>query len=160
MDENGNIKPVPEGFSTITPYIVVHDAPKAIAFYTEVFDAKEHFRITDADGKKVRHAELEIGNSRILLTDIPLSPETVIPGGKDVSPVWLYVYVNDPDFLFNRAVAAGALVVTPMSDQPWGDRYGCVCDPFGYRWGIARRIANLTKDEIAERMEKAYSHDE
>ena len=151
-------QPVPEGFHTITPCLVVRDAPEAISFYIRAFGAIERLRVTDADGR-VRHAELEIGDSRLFLTDVPLAPETVVPNDDDTSPVWLYLYVTDPDALFDRAVAAGADVVTLVSDQPWGDRYGCVRDPFGYRWGIAARRENLTKEQLGERMRNAYADD-
>jgi len=154
-----NPEPVPEGFHTITPYLVVRDAPTAISFYARAFGAIERTRLTDPDGGRVRHAELEIGDSRLLLTDVPLAPETVVPKDDDTSPVWLYLYVVDPDANFDRAVSAGADVVTPMGDQPWGDRYGCVRDPFGYRWGIAARRENLTHEQLAERMKNAYADD-
>lgn len=151
-----SIKPVPDGFHTITPYIVLKDAPKAIDFYVKVFDAIEKFRLTDQDGH-VRHCEMDLGTSKLFITDVALAPETKIPSGDDTCPVWLYLYVDDPDALFDRAIAAGADVVTPMGDQPWGDRYGCLCDPFGYRWAIASRKENLTLDELEERMQKAFS---
>lgn len=147
-----NLYPVPEGFRTITPYIVVHDAPAAIDYYKKVFGAKEKTRLTDPGSRHVRHCELDIGDSKLYLTDVPLAPETHVPRGHDTSPVWMYLYLPDPDSVFNRAVTAGAEVVTPMTNAPWGDRYGCVCDPFGYRWGIAARREKLTKDEIERRM--------
>lgn len=152
-------QPVPEGFHTITPYLVVRDASEAISFYVRAFGAVERVRSTDPDGQGVRHAELEIGDSRLFITDIPLAPETKVPNADDTSPVWLYMYVTDPDSVFDRALLAGADVVTPVGDQPWGDRYGCLRDPFGYRWGIASRRENLTQDELAERMRRAYLND-
>lgn len=156
---SNGLQPVPEGFHTITPYLVVRDAPQAISFYARAFGAVERARVTDSDGQGVRHAELEIGDSRLFITDVPLAPETVVPNADDTSPVWLYLYVPDPDSVFDRAVSAGADVVTLVGDQPWGDRYGCVRDPFGYRWGIASRRENLAQDELAERMRGAYAHD-
>ena len=156
---SGSTQPVPEGFHTITPYLVVHNAPKAISFYVEAFGAIEEARLTDPGGGRVRHAALAIGDSHLFLTDVPLAPETQIPGEDDTSPVWLYLYVIDPDAVFDRAVSAGADVVTPVGDQPWGDRYGCVRDPFGYRWGIACRREILTADQVAERMKEAYGDD-
>jgi PhnB protein len=152
-------KPVPEGFQTITPYLVVRNAPEAIAFYKRAFGATERLRLTDRGRGRVRHAELQIGDSRLFVTDVPLAPETRVPDTDDNTPVWLYVYVADPDALFDRAIRAGADVVTPMGDQPWGDRYGCLCDPCGYRWGIASRRETLTKDELEERMQHAYAED-
>lgn len=152
-------KPVPEGFHTITAYLVVRDAPEAIAFYHRAFGATERLRLIDRDRGSVRHAELQIGDSRLFLTDVSLAPETRVPDSDDTSNVWLYMYVTDPDSLFDRAVRAGADVVTPMADQPWGDRYGCVLDPFGYRWGIASRRETLKKEQLAERMQKAYADD-
>ncbi len=156
---NDSPRPTPEGFHTITPYLVVRSAPEAIAFYERAFGAIERLRLTDADGRRVRHAEIEIGDSRLFLTDVPLAPETKVPGPDDTSPVWLYVYVSDPDSVFDHALSAGADLVTPIGDQPWGDRYGCVRDPFGYRWGIASRRENLSRDQLAARMRKAYADD-
>ena len=153
------VQPVPEGFHTITPYLVVRNAPEAISFYAKAFGAIERARLTDPDDGRVRHAELEIGDSRLFLTDVPLAPETKVPDDTDTSPVWLYLYVTDPDSVFDRAVAAGADVVTPVGYQLWGDRYGCVRDPLGYRWGIASRCENLSKDELAERMRDAHGND-
>jgi uncharacterized glyoxalase superfamily protein PhnB len=145
--------PIPEGFHAITPYLVVHNGDGAIAYYKKVFAAKECVRLTDPDGRRIRHCELQIGDSKLYLTDIPLAPETQVPRGRDVSPVWMYLYVSDPDAVFERASAAiGAEVITPMTDAPWGDRYGCVCDPFGYRWGIAAKRENLSPEEIKKRM--------
>ena len=152
-------KPVPEGFHTITAYLVVRDAPEAIAFYQRAFGATERLRLTDRERGRVRHAELQIGDSRLFVTDIALAPETRVPDADDTTPVWLYVYVADPDALFDSAVRAGADVVTPMGNQPWGDRYGCVVDPFGYRWGIASRSETLSKEALEERMQKAYADD-
>ena len=154
-----SVQPIPEGFHTITAYLVVSDAPEAISFYTRAFGAVERLCLTDSDGRGVRHAELEIGDSRLFITDIPLAPETKVPGENDISHVWLYMYVTDPDSVFDRAVSAGAQIVTPVADQPWGDRYGCLRDPFGYRWGIASRREDLTKDQIEERMRDAYADD-
>lgn len=156
---SGDVQPVPEGFHTITPYLVVSDAPAAAAFYAKAFGAVERARLTDVGTGRVRHCELDIRGSKLFITDIPLAPETRIPRADDTSPVWLYVYVPDPDSLFDQAAAAGAVVVTPMGDQPWGDRYGCVLDPYGYRWGIASRRENLTPAQIEERMKHAHADD-
>ncbi len=153
----GAVKPIPDGFHAITPYLVVHDAAAAIDYYKKAFAAKERTRLPD--GARVRHAELEIGDSKLYLTDVPLAPETQIPRGRDTSLVWLYLYVTDPDSVFDKAVSAGAQVVTPMTDAPWGDRYGCVLDPFGYRWGIAARRENLSVEEIQTRMREAQADD-
>jgi uncharacterized glyoxalase superfamily protein PhnB len=150
--------PIPVGFHTITPYLYVADAPEAIAFYTRAFGAKERYRLTDPDGK-VRHAELFVGDSPLFVTDVPIDPDMQIPGPNATSPVWLYLYVEDPDSLFDRAVAAGADPVTLMGDQAWGDRYGAVADPFGYRWGIARRRENLSREELTRRMRATYHED-
>lgn len=154
-----SVQPVPEGFHTITPYLVVRDAPAAIAFYARAFGAVERSRLVDPGGKQVRHAEIQVGDSRLFLTDIPLAPETTVPGEEDTSPVWLYLYVDDPDAVFDGAVSAGADVVTPIDDQWWGDRYGCVRDPFGYRWGIASRRESLTVDEMTQRKKVADGDD-
>lgn len=150
--------PIPQGFHTITPYLYVQNAAKAIDFYCRAFSAKEHVRIKDAEGR-IRHAELEVGDSRLFLTDVPIDPEMQAPSPEATSSVWLYLFVPDPDAIFVQAVSAGAEAVTPVGDQVWGDRYGCVADPFGYRWGIARRVENLTPEELTQRMAAVYRDD-
>jgi PhnB protein len=128
---------IPEGHHTVTPYMIIKNASEAIEFYKKGFDAKETYRQSDPDGR-IRHAEIVIGNSPLMITDEwqdYLSPAT--RGG---TPVHLYLYVENADELFNRAVSAGASVIYPMEDKPYGDRMGGVVDPFGHIWYLATHI--------------------
>ncbi len=146
----GTVKAIPEGYHTVTPYLILSDAGDAIAFYKEALGAEEVMRLGDPGGK-VHHAEIRIGDSRIMLADEhpelqALSPKTV--GG---SPVSIHLYVEDVDGAVARALAAGAKLVRPVADQFYGDRTGGIEDPFGYRWFIATRKEDLTIEEICRR---------
>jgi uncharacterized glyoxalase superfamily protein PhnB len=142
----------PDDVTTITPYLTIKGASKAIDFYKKAFDAEELSRMDGPDGL-IMHAAIRIGDATLYLTDemegFP-SPQTF--GG---SPVGLHMYVKDCDAVFKKAIAAGAKEVMPMGDQPWGDRYGQLDDPFGHRWGITTQKEELTEDEIGERMQAA-----
>jgi PhnB protein len=145
-----NVKPIPEGYHSVTPYLIVSGASDAIAFYKKALGAQEVMRLADPGGK-VHHAEIKIGDSRIMLADEhpeiqALSPKTV--GG---SPVSIHLYVEDVDAAVERAVAAGAKLVRPVADQFYGDRVGGIEDPFGYRWFIATHKEDLTMDDIRRR---------
>ncbi|HEX9677291.1 VOC family protein [Nitrososphaera sp.] len=140
--------PIPKGYRTLTPSIVVKDADKAIAFYKKAFGAKELHRMHLPDGKTVMHAELQIGDSHLMMCDeMPdmkcYSPQSV--GGVSSS---LYVYVKNVDKVFDQAVKAGATVAMPVMDAFWGDRHGSVIDPFGHVWGLATRKRNLTAKQM------------
>lgn len=139
--------PVPAGFHTLTPSLTVRDASAAIEFYRKAFGAVELYRLPSPDGK-IMHAEIRIGDSPVMLSDeFPewgaIAPEI----GKGASYM---LYVPECDALFHQAVAAGATVVRPPSDMFWGDRCGCLNDPYGYRWSIATHQRDLTYEEIAE----------
>jgi PhnB protein len=144
------VNPIPEGYHSVTPYLILSGAGDAIAFYKKALGAEEVMRLADPGGK-VHHAEISIGDSRIMLADEhpeiqALSPKTV--GG---SPVSIHLYVEDVDRAVERAVAAGATLVRPVADQFYGDRVGGIKDPFGYRWFIATHKEDLTIDEIRRR---------
>jgi PhnB protein len=144
------VKPVPEGYHTVTPYLMFGGARAAIEFYKKALGASEVMRLDDPSGR-IHHAEIKIGDSCIMLADEhpelqALSPKTI--GG---SPVSLHVYVEDVDAAVDRAVKAGAKLVRPVADQFYGDRSGGVEDPFGYRWFIATHKEDLTIDEIRRR---------
>jgi len=144
------VKAIPEGYHTVTPYLILSGAGDAIAFYKKALGAEEVMRI-GGPGGKIGHAEIKIGNSRIMLADEhpelqALSPRTV--GG---SPVSIHLYVENVDAAIERAVAAGAKLVRPVADQFYGDRVGGIEDPFGYRWFIATHKEDLTMDEIRRR---------
>ncbi len=134
------VKPVPEGFHTLTPHLVVRNAAEAIEFYKKAFGAAEVRRIMAPDGKSIQHAELRIGDSCVLLNDEFPDWGVYSPLQYNGTAVTLHLYVADADRLFQQAVEAGAQVVFPLADQFWGDRYGIVQDPYGHRWSIATRI--------------------
>lgn len=145
----------PEGYSTVTPYIIVRDGAAALDFYVKTFGAVELERMEMPDGR-VGHAEFTLGSSRLMLaSEFPeleaLSPETV--GG---TPVSLMVYVEDVDELFGRALAAGATELQPVQDKFYGDRSGTLRDPFGHRWTISTHIEDVTPEEM-ERRSKAWA---
>jgi PhnB protein len=140
----------PEGFYTVTPYLIVGDAAKAIEFYKQVFGATELVKI-EAPGGKIGHAEIKIGDSPIMLGDeMPemgyLSPQSL--GG---TPVTLMIYVEDVDSVASRAVAAGAQELKPVADQFYGDRSGSFADPFGHQWHIATHKEDVSPEEISKR---------
>ena len=144
------IKPIPDGYHTVTPYLVITDAGKAIEFYKVAFGATESMRLATPDGK-VMHAEIKIGDSPIMLCDEcpdwnAFSPQTI--GGTAVS---IMLYVEDVDSVVNRAVAAGAKLLMPVEDQFWGDRMGTVSDPFGHKWTVATHTEDVSPEEISTR---------
>ena len=146
-----NAKPVPEGYHTATPYLIIKDAGSAIDFYKKAFGAIELERIADPDGK-IRHAEIKIGDSPFMITDEnPEYPEWQSPQTRGGSPVHIYLYVGDADQVFGQAVAAGAKQLLPVQDQFYGDRSGGVTDPFGHIWYIATRIETLSPEEVQKR---------
>jgi uncharacterized glyoxalase superfamily protein PhnB len=150
-------KAIPDGFNTLTPHLVVKGASQAIDFYKKAFGAEEIKRMPGPDGKSLIHAELKIGNSRLMLVDeFPemnaRGPETM--GG---TPVTIHMFVEDADAVFNRALGAGAQVRMPLADMFWGDRYGVVADPFGHLWSIATHQEDLTPEEMGKRMQDAFS---
>jgi PhnB protein len=142
------VKPIPDGFHSITPGLVCKDAARAIEFYKKAFGAKERMRMPTPDGK-IGHAELQIGDSIFFLGDEFPQMGTVAPTGPQ--SVSLFVYVEDVDAVFKRAVAAGARVDMPVTDQFWGDRYGKLTDPFGHHWGIATHTEDVSPEEMDRR---------
>ena len=149
-------KPIPEGYRTLTPYLAVDDAAKAIDFYTRAFGATEKMRM-EAPGGKIGHAELEVGDSLVMLSD-PFPQSTIRPpaevGGSTAS---IFMYVEDVDAAVEKAVEAGATVTMEVQDMFWGDRFGSVSDPFGHTWSIATHVEDLSPEEIAERGREAMA---
>lgn len=143
-------KPIPEGYRTVTPMLSVRDAAGAIDFYKRALNAQERFRMPGPDGK-VAHAELQIGDSVIMLGEEDPSRGCASPASLKGTPVTFYLYLPDVDAAFKRATGAGATVRMAVSNMFWGDRYGEVEDPFGYRWGLATHVEDLTPEEIARR---------
>lgn len=146
----GKVKPIPEGYHTATPYLIVKGGADAIEFYKKAFGAKESFRMMRPDGR-VGHAEIKIGDSVIMLADEhpeigARSPQTI--GG---SPISIHLYVEDVDAVFDKAIAAGAKVQRPLQDQFYGDRTGGLLDPFGHAWYVATHIEDIAPDELQKR---------
>ena len=142
------VKPIPDGYSTVTPTLTVREAAQAIEFYKKAFDAQEIFRFPSPDGKTIMHAEIKIGNSIIMINDeFPQmncrSPQSI--GGTGSS---IFLYVNDADATFNKAVSVGAKSLVPLMDAFWGDRFGSIQDPYGHVWSIATHKKDMTPEEI------------
>jgi uncharacterized glyoxalase superfamily protein PhnB len=146
-------KPIPDGYHTMTPQLTLERAAESIDWYKKAFGAEEIGRSLGPDGK-VMHAELKIGDSRFMVNDV--MPGYKGPKGFGGSPASLWLYVDDCDALFNRAVGAGGKVQMAMADQFWGDRGGCLADPEGYTWWIATRKEDLTPAEINERAQAFF----
>ncbi|MBI4565605.1 MAG: VOC family protein [Planctomycetes bacterium] len=146
-----NVKPIPEGFHTLTPGIIVKDGARAIDFYKKAFGAEERFRMTGPDGKSIVHAELRIGDSILMLGEENLAWGARSPQSLSGTPCSLHLYVEDADAAFKRAVDAGAHVKMPVENAFWGDRYGKLVDPFGHEWSVATHKEDLTPEEISQR---------
>ena len=149
-------KPIPEGYSTITPYLAVDDASAAIEFYKRAFGAKEIGRMPGPDGG-IAHAELEIGDSKVMLSD-PFPQSSAQPPKKvGATTASIFMYVEDTDAAIKKAADAGATITMEAEDQFWGDRFGSVEDPFGHTWAIATHVEDLSPEEIAERGKAAMA---
>jgi PhnB protein len=145
------VKPIPDGYPRVMPYLHINGAAAAIDFYGEIFGAKERMRMAGPDGK-VGHCELELGDSVIMLADE--FPEMGAPSPKTIggTPVTVMVYVDDVDTVFDRAVKAGATSLRPVEDKFYGDRGGEFEDRWGHRWSIATHIEDVAPDEMARRV--------
>jgi PhnB protein len=144
---------IPKGYNTITPYLVIKGAAKAIDYYKKVLGATVVVRM-DGPGGRVGHAELQIGDSRIMLADENPAMGNRSAESIGASPVSLYVYLPDCDKVVAKAVAEGAKILKPVQDQFYGDRSGFIQDPFGHLWGIATHKEDVSPKEMAERMKK------
>jgi PhnB protein len=147
---------MPDGYPTVTPYLIVDGASGAIDFYSSVLGAKERMRLPGPDGK-LGHAELEVGDSVIMLADE--NPEMDARGPRTIggSPVSLLVYVEDVDSVFERAIQAGAKALQPVEDRFYGDRTGGFEDPFGHRWNIATHVEDVPPEEMSRRAAEAMT---
>jgi len=150
------VKPVPKGYRSVTPYLTLHDAARALDFYKRAFGAQEVVRMDGPDGK-IAHAEIKIGDSMIMLAD-------EMPGAGSRSPQSLggtsggiFLYVENADAVFSQAVSAGAQVEMPLADMFWGDRYGRLKDPFGHSWSVATHKEDVTPAEMSKRMQEAMA---
>ena len=148
--------PIPEGYRTLTTYLTVENAAEAIDYYKDVFGAKERIRMEAPDGR-IGHAELEIGDSLLMLSD-------AFPGATSRPPTELggttagaFMYVEDVDAVVKRAVESGGTITMEIADQFWGDRFGSISDPFGHLWSIATHVEDVPPEEIAERAKAAMA---
>ena len=149
-------KPIPEGYHTVTPYLAVDNANEAIDFYKRAFGAKERSRMAGPDGL-IAHAELEIGDSLVMLSDPFPQSTTRSPKELGGTTSGIFMYVEDVDAVVKQAVEAGAAVTMEVEDMFWGDRFGTVTDPYGHSWSIATHVEDLTPEEIAERGQEAMA---
>ncbi|GAB2742534.1 Dot/Icm type IV secretion system effector PhnB [Salinifilum aidingensis] len=146
------VQPIPEEYPRVTPYLVVDDGAAAIDFYTSVLGAVERMRMPTQDGR-IGHAELSIGGSMVMLSDMDDRNPRALGG----SPVLLHVYVEDVDRTYDQAVQAGATGVSSVEDQFYGDRAGQFDDPFGHRWSIATHVEDVSEEEMQRRVERVMS---
>jgi uncharacterized glyoxalase superfamily protein PhnB len=148
-----SVKPIPDGYHSVTPYLIIggRRASEAIAFYTRAFNAKEVMRMPGPDGA-IMHAELQLGDSRIMLADEAPKTNAYGPDHYRGSPVTLHVYVPDVDATAKQATAAGAKVVRPLAEQFYGDRTAGITDPFGHSWYLATHIRDVSEQEMEQHM--------
>jgi PhnB protein len=149
-------RPVPEGYSTITPYLIVTGAENAIEFYKKVFGATELMRFAQPDGK-IGHAEIKIGNSMVMLADESPAMGYRSPESLGGSGTGIMLYVEDVDTVFQRALEAGAKTHQAVKDQFYGDRSGSLIDPFGHMWTVATHVEDVSPEEMQRRMEASMS---
>jgi len=148
------VKAIPDGYSAVTPYLILGDAARAIDFYKQAFGAREIMRMP-APGGKVGHAEIEIGGARIMLADEFPDMNCKSPKAFGGSPVSIHLYVPDADAVAKRAVAAGAALKRPVEDQFYGDRLGTLEDPFGHTWHVSTHKEDLSEAEMKRRADEA-----
>lgn len=145
------VKPIPDGYRSVTPHIVIRDAAKAIEFYKKAFNAEENYRMPGPGGK-LMHAEIRIGDSIVMLADEMPDMGSKSPQALGGTPGGLMIYTKDVDAMFQQAVKAGATVEMPVSNMFWGDRYGKLRDPFGHSWAIATHVEDVPPEEMPKRM--------
>jgi PhnB protein len=149
------VKPIPEGYHSVTPYLIIKGAADAIEFYKKAFGATELFRMPQPDGK-VAHAEIKIGDSPIMLSDEHPEMGYVSPTSIGGSPVSLMIYVEDVDTIFKQAITAGGEQLKPLQDQFYGDRSGSLKDPFGHVWHVATHVEDVSPEEMDKRAAAAH----
>ncbi len=145
-----SVSPIPEGYSSVTPYLTLNDADAAIAFYKQAFGATEVFRMPMGD--KIGHAELRIGNAHVMLSDEWPDMDILSPKARGGATSSLMIYLDGVDAAYDRAIAAGATAERPPEDQFWGDRMGTLVDPFGHRWSLATHVEDVSPEEMGRRM--------
>lgn len=154
---NMPVNPIPPDFHAVTPALTLRDADKAIDFYKRAFGAEERMRFRGPDGTRILHAEIKIGNSLIFLSEEHPEMGCRGPESLGATSVALYLYVDDADKVFERAVSAGAKADMPVADMFWGDRCGQLTDPFGHKWSIATHKEELTPKEIETRAQAFFT---
>ena len=150
------VKPIPEGYRSVTPYLAVNDAKAAIDFYRRAFGAKEIMRM-DGPGGKIAHAELKIGDSIVMISDEMPGTGTRAPQSLGGTTAGIFLYLEDVDSVFKQAVGAGARVDAQLADMFWGDRYGKLTDPFGHSWSLATHKEDVAPEEMARRSREAQA---
>lgn len=150
-------KPIPDGYHSVTPIFVFKDTRKAIDFYKKAFGAKENYAMPTPDGKGIMHAEVRIGDCLVMMSDEHPKEQCKSAESYGGSPINFYLYVENVDAAFSRALEAGAVSQMPLQDMFWGDRVGSVKDPFGYSWMIATHIKDLSSEEIAKGAQEAFA---
>lgn len=151
-------KPIPDGYSTVTASLIVKGGVAAIEFYKKAFGAQEIYRFPGPDNKSIMHAELKIGNSHVMLCDEMPQMNCRSPQSLGGTGIYIYMYVEDADATYTKAIAAGAKPTMPIMDAFWGDRFGQVQDPFGHIWGIATRKIDMTPEELAKAGQEFFKH--
>jgi PhnB protein len=149
------VKPVPDGYHTVTPYLMLKDAAAAIEFYKRAFGATEVVRMADANGR-IGHAEIRIGDSMVMLADEDHETDHRGPRALGGTPVSLVLYVEDVDAVFDRAIRAGGMTRRAVADQFYGDRTGMLEDPFGHVWTVGTHTEDLSPEQMKERMQAAH----
>lgn len=150
-------KPIPDGFHTTTPSLVVSDSKEAIEFYKKAFDANEIYQMPAPDGK-IMHAMIQIGDSFVMMSDEFPAMGCKSPTSIGGTAVTIHLYVEDADQVFNKAVEAGAKVTMPIMDVFWGDRFGTVTDPFGHSWAIATHKKDVSPEEMKKASEEYFAN--
>ena len=150
-------KPIPDGYHSVTAALTVRDGARAIDFYKQAFGAQERMRVHGPDGNSIMHAELQVGDSIVMLSDESPEMGCLAPVTRGGTTRSLFMYVPDVDAAFQRAVSAGAKVVMPVMDMFWGDRFGSVEDPSGHRWGLATHKEDVAPDEMARRQKEFFA---
>ncbi|HUP01956.1 MAG TPA: VOC family protein [Gemmatimonadota bacterium] len=152
------VKPIPEGYRTLTPYLTIKDAAKAIDWYKQAFGAEELSRVPmSEDDPRLLHAEIRIGDSIVMMSEEFPEWGSKGPEALGGSPVSILIYVEDVEAAWKRAVDAGATIKMVLADQFWGDRFGAIEDPFGHKWSLAQHMEDLSMEEMGRRREAAMS---
>jgi len=152
----GQVRPIPEGYHTLTPYLTVKDGARAIEFYKRAFGAQEKFRMAGPDGR-LAHADLKIGDSMIMLAEEMPGSDCRAPQTLNGTTVSVFLYVNDVDSVYNQAIQAGATQTMAPQDMFWGDRFGKLSDPFGHSWALATHKEDVAPAEMEKRGKEAMA---